>query len=265
MRVIRQDNGGPSRARNAGAAVAAGELVTFLDADDVFLPERLAALGELASLRPDLDVVGTDAWLEEGGRPVRTCYDATWPFETDDQRSAILRRNFVLGHAAVRRERFLAVGGFEETMRHAEDWDLWIRLILSGSLVGLVAEPLARYRLTPGSLSSRRAPLLAGRVRALERALARDDLSPQERDVARASLVRERRGHAVAAAQEALRAGAPDARRLALAVVRGDGQGVSTRLKALLGTLAPRLARRLLRDRPVETTAGLAVAPEARR
>ncbi len=80
---------------------------------------------------------------------MRRCYDEGWTFEINDQRGAILQRNFVFGLAAVRRQSFLAAGGFDESLRYATDWDLWCRLILDGSRVGLVAEPLARYRLDP--------------------------------------------------------------------------------------------------------------------
>ena len=143
----------------------------------MYLPGRLAALAELAWARPDLDVLTSDAVLEVDGEAVRRCYTPELPFEVDDQRSAILRRNFVFGLAAVRRERFLEAGGFDESLRYATDWDLWARLILDGSRVGAVMEPLARYRLRAGSLSGSRANLLAGRVRVLEKAAGHPSLS----------------------------------------------------------------------------------------
>jgi succinoglycan biosynthesis protein ExoO len=175
---------------------------------------------------------------------------------------AILERNFVLAHAAVRRERFVAAEGFDESMRYAVDWDLWLRLVLDGARVGLVCEPLSRYRLAAGSLSSHRAALLAGRVRVIEKALARGDLSPAERAAAQAALAVQRRALARSAAREALVSGSPDARRLALAVALGRAQGPATRLKALAAAISPRAASRLARAQPVETTAGLAVDQE---
>ena len=71
----------------------------------------------------------------------------------------------------------------DESIRWTTDWECWIRLILSGSLVGLVDAPLATYRLHQGSLSSQRRHLLAGRVRTLEKTLRRTDLSPADRRV----------------------------------------------------------------------------------
>jgi hypothetical protein len=154
--LLRQQNAGEGAAKNAGVRAATAEFAVFLDADDVFDPERLEALGELASARPDLDILTTDALLEVDGAVVRRCYDESWTFDVEDQRAAILERNFVFGLAAVRRERFLAVGGFETSLLYAADWDLWSRLILDGSRAGLVVVPLATYRLRSTSLSAQR-------------------------------------------------------------------------------------------------------------
>ena len=98
--LIRKENGGEATAKNAAAHEASGDFLVILDADDVYLPERLAALAELARARPDLDVLTSDAVLEVDGEAVRRCYTPELPFEVEDQRSAILRRNFVFGLAA---------------------------------------------------------------------------------------------------------------------------------------------------------------------
>ena len=73
-----------------------------VDADDVYLPERIQALGQLAAARPDLDILTTDAFLEVGRHRLRRCYGDAFPFVVDDQRSGILERNFIFGLAAVR-------------------------------------------------------------------------------------------------------------------------------------------------------------------
>ena len=107
---LSQANGGEGSAKNAAAGAASGDFVAILDADDLYLPERLEALGELASARPDLDILTTDAYLEVDGRVVRHAYDESWTFEVADQRAAILQRNFIFGHAAVRRSALLERG-----------------------------------------------------------------------------------------------------------------------------------------------------------
>jgi hypothetical protein len=261
--VIRQENRGEAAAKNTAARAASGEFVAILDADDVYLPERLEALAELAAARPDLDILTTDAYLELDGEVLRRCYTKGFRFVMDDQRRGILKDNFIFGHVAVRRGRLLDIGGFDESILWATDWDCWIRLILDGSSAALVDEPLARYRVQTGSLSSQRSRMFAGRVMTLEKATARADLAPHEREAAEASLARYRRLLALAEARNALEARSPDARRRALAVALGSGFGARTRLKALASAAAPTAARRLLAGRERETTGGVLLPPGA--
>jgi Glycosyl transferase family 2 len=255
--LLRQKNAGEAAAKNAGARVASADFVAFLDADDVYLPDRLEALAALAATRPDLDVLTTDAVLEVDGEPVRRCYTHELPFEADDQRAAILTRNFVFGLAAVRCGRFGAAGGFDESLRYATDWDLWARLILDGARVGAVMEPLARYRLREGSLSGARASLIAGRVGVLEKAAEHASLSSAERRVVADSIALERRRLALAEARAALAGELPRPRRRSLAVAFGGGHGARTRLKALAASVAPRAAGRRLAAGDRETTGGV--------
>ena len=244
--VLSQEPAGPGAARNRAAAAARGDFVAILDADDTYLPERLEALGELGASRPDLDILATDAVIEVDGERRGTFNGAEHRFEVADQPAAILERAFLLGNAAVRRERLLAAGGFDESLESAEDWDLWIRLILAGSRAGSVDEPLAVYEMTPGSLTAERAAALRCRVRALEKAARDPGLEPRLRPLLERSLAAHRARAELAEAEAALRDGSPEARRRALAVVRGSGHGPRTRLKAAFAALAPRAAARAL-------------------
>jgi glycosyltransferase involved in cell wall biosynthesis len=261
--VVRQDNRGEAGARNTAIAAATGDVLAILDADDLFVPERLARLGDAFAQRPDLEIVTTDAWLELDGTRVRRAYEAGYRFAETGQRSAILRDNFVFGIAAVRRSVVLDAGGYDEAIRYATDWDLWLRLVLDGARAGCLMEPLATYRLQRGSLSSRLSRMHAGRVKVLEKAARRTDLAGAERVVLERALRDHRAAHALERAREALRADAREARRFALGAVAARGLGVRTRLKLLAGAAAPRAVGRRLRERPVATTAGLLLAPNS--
>jgi ParB-like chromosome segregation protein Spo0J len=251
VRLVRIDHGGEAAAKNAGAAAATGEFVVFLDADDRYRPGRLAALGALADRRPDLDVLTTDADLVHDGEVVGRCYGEGHPFVADGQREAILRRNFVFGHAAVRRASFEAVGGFDPAVAYTTDWDLWVRLVFTGSAIGLVPEPLSEYHLHPTSMSARRAAMSRGRLQTLARAAARTDLSPAERATVDATARAERAVLAREELMDALATGdARVARRAATRVVAGAGQSPGTRLRAFAAVLAPgRAGARVRRDR----------------
>jgi hypothetical protein len=263
VRLLRQANGGEAAAKNAAAAAAEGDYIVILDADDVFLPERLEAIGACLAARPDLDILTTDGWVELGGKPVRRVYHEGFAFPVERQREAILRTNFVFGLAAVRRSRLLDARGFDVAIRHTTDWDLWLRLILDGSLAGCVAMPLARYRLQPGSLSSQRAWMLEGRLQTLAKARATQRLSAAERatldDAASALTARLARERAL----DALIDGRPGARGLSARAALGPRQHPVTRLKLLAAASAPRLVGRRLARRPRETTAGLHAAAGA--
>jgi len=255
--LLRKENGGAASARNCALRAATGEFVVQLDSDDVFLPERLEALAELATARPDLDILSTDAFFELDGRIVGRFYDGQAPFPIEEQRTAIFERCFV-GWPAVRRSRLLAIGGFDESLVTGDDWDAWMRLILDGARAGIVTEPLLRYRVTPGSVSSDRARVLRERVAILDKAARDAGLDERERQ----ALVRAREAVNVRAqsaeAYEALLAGRPDARRRALAVASCRGVGVAARAKALVAALAPGMARRVLERRGARGRAGAA-------
>jgi glycosyltransferase involved in cell wall biosynthesis len=249
LTVVRQENRGPGAAKNAAAREASGDFLAILDADDAYLPTRLEALGAAAAARPDLDILVTDAFLEINGQAIRRAYDETWSFETKDQRSAILDRCFILGHAAVRRERFFAVNGFDSERRTVDDWELWMRMIFDGSRAGLVSEPLSRYRVRAGSVSTNLGGVLAGGIRSLERMALRSDLSQHERMILKRSLDRQRRELALVMAREALRTGQPGVRRRLARIAVSPGYGLRTRVKVagsalLTARAATDLARR---------------------
>jgi glycosyltransferase involved in cell wall biosynthesis len=244
--LVRQSNRGGAAALNAAAGRASGDFVALLDADDVYLPERLEALSELVVARPDLDILTTDAFYVSGGRVVGRFNGPANPFATDAQREAILERCFIIV-PAVRRSRLLDEGGWDESLSIGYDWDCWLRLILGGSLAGSVDQPLVNYCLHDSSLSARRVESLQSRLTILERAVMHPRLTASERAVLEESLARHRRTALLAEAQEAIRGARPDARARSLAVAREQRFGRRTRFRALVLAHTPaRLRRRLL-------------------
>jgi glycosyltransferase involved in cell wall biosynthesis len=243
--LVRKENGGGASALNVGLLASTGEFVCPLDADDVYEPGRLHALGALAAARPDLDLLGTDCYLERDGAAVQRFSERT-PFATTNQRSAIFGRSFVV-QPAIRRTRLLAIGGYDESLRIAYDWDCYLRLLLAGAVAGCVDEPLYRYRLHSASLTGSRAAALRERVTVLEQTANRFDLTRNERRAFESSLREHERRALLAEAEEAIRERQPGARRRAFAAARAAGASPSLRLKALLAAVAPGLAADRLR------------------
>ena len=243
-----RENAGPAGAFNGGVDTARGEFVVVLDADDVFEPPRIEALGELAAARPDLDIVTTDAvWEVDGGIVGRFNSDAN-PFEVDDQRSVIFERCFIVA-PAVRREAVLAVGGQDRRLHAAADWDCWLRMILKGARAGSVDEPLLRYRLRAESVSDDRLSSFLNRVEMLEHLRATIDLLPEDHARLEQSLTHHRATLAVARACDAARREAPEARRLAFAVALDPAHGRTMRSRAALLGAAPPMLRPWLVER----------------
>jgi GT2 family glycosyltransferase len=245
--VVRKENGGGASARNAGVAAASGDFMAILDADDTYQPRRLEALAGLARIRPDLDLLTTDARFVVDGQGVGS-FSAHNPFAVADQRAAIFANCFVGGWPAVRIARLGEVGGFDEQMRIAYDWDCWLRLILHGAAAGMVDEPLYDYALHSGSLASSRVASLWERVRLLEKAGANPDLWPGERPQLEAAL-RWRRSEAVREETKAVLDGALPRRRLR-DLLGESGIGIRERGLAFLALAAPPLARRVVSTRP---------------
>jgi cellulose synthase/poly-beta-1,6-N-acetylglucosamine synthase-like glycosyltransferase len=241
---------GVAAARNTGWRRCSADFILFVDADDVLLPGKVAALRRLGQTRPDLDLLATDMYFERDGARAGRFGDAN-SFPTERQRETILERCFVV-QPAFRRSALERVGGFDESLNTAEDWDCALRLILSGSSAGLYDEPLAVYRIHPGSLTERRPETFGDRARIIAKAAASSDLRPSERRTALRSLAVQRRRAAVAAAQAAVRQRRRGARRLCLRLAATRGTGLSTRLWALACALLPAAARpapgRLSRD-----------------
>ena len=152
LRVVTQANQGVSAARNTGIAHARGELVAFLDADDLWKPEKLARQVPLFA-NPAVGIVycGLE-YVDESLRPLGT--NLTGRRGSVLREIALLRGTVVLagGSTAVaRRVCFDEAGGFDREMSTAADWDMWRRIACRWE-VDVVREPLMRYRMRPASM-----------------------------------------------------------------------------------------------------------------
>jgi glycosyltransferase involved in cell wall biosynthesis len=150
VRWIRQANGGPSRARNRGIAETSGKYIAFLDADDLWAPEKLERQVALLETRPDIglcyacfeQIDATGASLGPGFTPrVQNYADLL-------KGSGILTSTVVARRACIQE-----VGAFDSRFRGPEDYEFFLRIARRFQTV-LVEESLAFYRVTNGSLST---------------------------------------------------------------------------------------------------------------
>jgi GT2 family glycosyltransferase len=148
---LRQENRGPSSARNAGIRAATGKYVAFLDSDDFWLPEHLAKQIGTLEANPTLQMVYANGIYLRDDTPVGILFDnspQTLPVDLD---CLLHERSTVITSSAVAlRESLVKAGLFDEQLRRCEDYDLWLRLAQSGATISFAREIQIRHRQSNG-------------------------------------------------------------------------------------------------------------------
>lgn len=154
VRYMYQENSGISSARNAGIRASKGSLLTFLDSDDRWVPEKLALQAGHMQNHPEVGLVTASEWQvsEHGEDP--------WLLKRKPVASRVmldtaLVENFI-GNASLtmlRREVFDKVGLFDERVGLGQDWDMWMRVAQEYPLA-VLDEPLIYYTRHEGSISA---------------------------------------------------------------------------------------------------------------
>lgn len=155
VRFVSEPDRGLSDAMNKGIGLAEGDVVGWLNADDVLLPGALDAVRVAFEFRPDAEwAAGICTIVDAGGAEIRkgvTAYKRALLRRYSLR--ALLTQNFVMAPATfVRRAAYEAVGGFDERFAYSMDYDVWLQLARRGDPV-IVGRPLASFRMAGESLS----------------------------------------------------------------------------------------------------------------
>ena len=167
LEILRQENAGVAAARNAGTGRLRTGFVLQLDSDDLLLPEAMAALAGAAERRPELvlvfgdtektsgDVILTPGFLERAG----IC---KLPFEEAENGLRLLRASLLpvliksapisLAGSIYSKAAWERVGGFDDDLRTAEDYEFFVRLVQAGP-AGYFTAVFNRWRVRPDSLT----------------------------------------------------------------------------------------------------------------
>jgi glycosyltransferase involved in cell wall biosynthesis len=147
-RVIHRENGGLSAARNTGIQNASCAWIALLDADDLWMPDKLER--QAACIQSDTVLVYTGIRIfgDDGIHGEEPAVDVI------SAREMLRYRNPITPSTVLaRRAMLLRDGGFREDIRACEDWEMWVRLLRLGSFEA-VADPLTEYYVYPNSLSA---------------------------------------------------------------------------------------------------------------
>jgi len=166
LHVVLGPHAGVSAARNLGVRRATGSLISFLDSDDVWHPDKLAHEVAVLAEHPEVDAVFSDLEKRHGDRVFPSFMRQTAVFsrrlpttpggvviiEPRELRLCLLQEVPIKPSAlTLRRPAFDAVGGFDETWSSSEDWEFLLRLARAHRFAYL-DQPLAVLHISPDSL-----------------------------------------------------------------------------------------------------------------
>jgi len=145
IQYIYQENKGPGAASQKGLGLATGELISFLDGDDLWAPDMLDWQVRYLDEHPDVAAVGGGyECIDESGFKIRpaSVRDAEISFADAFAGAPFL----TIGQTLIRRQLILDAGGFDQTVWAAQDFDLWLKLARHGHRIISVPRMALYYR-----------------------------------------------------------------------------------------------------------------------
>jgi len=174
LRVISQPNAGLSAARNTGLRVSSAPLITLLDADDYFFPDKLAVLSAFLEAHPEIGMVsGGYQIVNQAGETLRQFVKSPTSLKLPE---LLLGNPFVPTAVMFRKQWIDRVGLFDEALRACEDWDLWLRMASAGCQFAWVEHIVVAYRYHQGQMTRESARMRKAIITVLDKFFSQPDL-----------------------------------------------------------------------------------------
>jgi glycosyltransferase involved in cell wall biosynthesis len=172
IEYIYQRNKGLPSAYNAGIKASKGAFIAFLDSDDLWMPQKLELQKNYFNEHPYLGMVICNGFIFDETGVIGTYF----PIETpdpipEDLHSSLFIRNIIPGNTPlIKRECFDKIGLHDESLKSAEDLDLWIRLTRYFK-VGYVPELLVKYRRHAAAMSKNLERMYENKIKVINKNL----------------------------------------------------------------------------------------------
>ncbi len=153
IQVFSYPNAGGNVSRNRGLNHAVGEFVSFLDADDLWTPDKLES--QLKALQENATAKVAYSWTDYINENSEIVLSGTHLTANGDIYEKLLITNFLENgsNPLIYREALVELGGFDESLSAAQDWDMWLRLACKFDFV-CVSSAQILYRISTNSVSS---------------------------------------------------------------------------------------------------------------
>jgi glycosyltransferase involved in cell wall biosynthesis len=245
IRYLRQENQGVGAARNTAIGMSHGAYIALLDADDIWEPQYLERQVGFLETHREFEMVYPDAILFGDSPLAGRRYMDVSPSTGDVTIESLLSGSCNVFISVLARKRALVNAGlFDPSLRAAEDFQMWLRILLSGGRIGYQREPLVRRRIHAESLSADRVVQTRRAAFALSRLLPDPRLSAQQVALVRTLMDRLLATAEIREGKRALAARRPDEARQRFASANTFVRSAKLSLLIFLLRVAPALTRR---------------------